>query len=115
MTNCCVKCYTSVGCSICYIVISVWAILMLGILAILFGIHKQGNLGEIENTDAENARTLWINVIIYFIICVLSSISLVYRIKHPFEDEDEKNEDDSDELLEIEENDTKPEEPEKEK
>lgn len=94
MTNCCVKCYTSVGCSVCYIVISVWAIIMLGILAILFGVHKRGDLGELKNTDEENCKTLWINVIIYFIICVLSAISLAYRLKHPFEEEQEKGEDD---------------------
>lgn len=89
MTNCCVRCYTSVGCAACYVVISVWGIVMLGIMAILFGIDKAGNIGDLNrnHTRKDNTKTLWINVIIYFIVCILSSISLCYRLKHPFEDD----------------------------
>ncbi|EAY21769.1 hypothetical protein TVAG_237950 [Trichomonas vaginalis G3] len=102
MCKCCIATYTSVGCAACYIVISVWGIVMLGIMALLFGpIGHPGNIGDLVHTDKENCRTLWINVILYFVLCVLCTFTLFYRLKHPFQEEKVVDEEDSEEILGI--------------
>ena len=57
---------------------------MLGILTILFASHKQGNIGDFKRSDSENAKTLLIVVIIYFVLTVFCSVNLRYRLRHPF-------------------------------
>ena len=98
MTNGCVKCYTSVCCSVFYLVISVWGIIFLGILAILFGLHKQGNIGEFHNTDEENCQAMYIAVILYVVLAIAYAIILKYRLSHPFPDNDKPVEEDDDDI-----------------
>ena len=96
MTNGCVKCYTSVFCSACYIVLSLWGIIFLGILSALFSCHKQGNIGEFTRTDEENSQSMWIATILYFVLLIVCAVILKYRLGHPFPDEDAKADDDDD-------------------
>lgn len=88
-----VRCYCGVGCAAIWVVISIWGFFFLGILALLFHLHKQGNIGHFKNSDETNAKVLMITWIIYIAIGILCGINLFYRIKHPFppqEDESKK-------------------------
>ena len=98
MTNFCVKCYTSVCCSIFYLVISAWGIIFLGILAILFGLHKSGNIGDFKNTDEENCQAMYIAVCIYVVLAIFYAIVLKYRLSHPFPDDSKPVDEDDDDI-----------------
>ena len=96
MVNPCVKCYTSVCCSVFYLVIGIWGIIFLGILSILFGLHKQGNIGHFSNTDEQNCQAMYIAVILYFVLTIAYVIILRYRLNHPFPSEEQALEDEDD-------------------
>ncbi|OHT03528.1 hypothetical protein TRFO_29082 [Tritrichomonas foetus] len=93
-----VRCYCGVGCAGCWLVISIWGFFFLGILALLFHLGKQGNIGHFskEHSDADRAKLLMITWIIYIVLGILCGINLVYRLKHPFpeaEDPDAQKQD----------------------
>lgn len=80
-----VRCCCGVGCSVCWVVIGVWAFFFLGILALLFHKGKQGNVGHFEpGTEGDITKTLFITWIIYVVFTIGCGINLFYRIKHPF-------------------------------
>ena len=95
MVNCCVKCYTGTFCSACYIVISIWGFLFLGILGILFGKNKQGNIGDFKHPDSM-CRNMLIAAALYFVLGIVCAFNLKHRLAHPFPDEDAEAEDDED-------------------
>jgi hypothetical protein len=82
-------------------VIGVWAFFFLGILAILFGLGKQGNIGHFDSKDnKKHATTLWITWGIYVALVILCSINLWYRSNHPWpKDAPEENEHKGDSLV----------------
>ena len=90
-----VRCFCGKGCAICWIAIGIWAFFLLGILAILFKLEKQGNIGHYTKGPQENAKVMFITWCIYVVLTILCGINLYYRTKHPFppkenEDEDKK-------------------------
>ena len=90
MTNFCVKCYTSVFCSACYIFISIWGIIFLGIIAALLQADKAGDIG----LHHDQATPMWIATGLYVALLIICAIILKYRLSHPFPNEDEKVDDD---------------------
>ena len=99
--NGCFRCCCGVGCAACWIFIGIWAIIMLGILAILFSKHKQGNIGDFKRSDSENATTLLITVIIYFVLTIFCSWNLRYRLKNPFPPKDGETKEDPTQVAQI--------------
>lgn len=84
-----VRCCCGVGCAGCWFVISIWGFFFLGILALLFELDKEGNIGHFKNSNKSNAKVLFITWIIYIVIGILCGFNLFYRIKHPFPKEED--------------------------
>ena len=90
MTNSCVRCLTGVGYSICWIAISIWAILFFGVLGILFHFHKSGNLGHLDPDDENHKmRSIYV-VLIYIVLLIYCSFQLWYRKKNPYPEDEEE-------------------------
>ena len=98
MTSSIVRCCCGVACAACWFVIGIWAFFFLGILALLFYMNKQGNIGDYDPDDHKKyGKTLLITWIIYIVVTILCGINLFYRLKHPWpaegqEDDRKKNE-----------------------
>ncbi|KAK8866550.1 hypothetical protein M9Y10_009514 [Tritrichomonas musculus] len=86
-----VRCCCGVGCAGCWLVISIWGFFFLGILALLFELDKEGNIGHFKKNNKQNAQILFITWIIYIVIGVLCGVNLFYRIKHPFPPQEDPN------------------------
>ena len=87
MVNGFVKAYTNRGCSATYIFLSVWAIIFLGILAILFKTEKYGNIGVTPSDSEELDKYYKICLyacIAYVVLLFLCVINFVWRTTHPF-------------------------------
>jgi hypothetical protein len=89
MVNACLKCCCGVGCAACWIFIGVWAFFFLGILALLFKLHKSGNIGHFKFEDSENATVLLVTWIIYLALTVFCAFNLKYRLANPWPEETE--------------------------
>jgi len=87
----CHRCCTGVGCSICCIAISIWAIIFFGVLTLLFKSGKAGNMGHVEHDNTVNAQTCLNVVIMYIVLLLYCSIQLYYRKSHPFPPEEDEN------------------------
>lgn len=80
-----VKAYTSKGCSITYIFLSIWAILFLGVLAVLFKTEKYGNIGISKDEDIDKYFKVCLYACIAYVILLLLCIfNFVWRSSHPF-------------------------------
>jgi H+/Cl- antiporter ClcA len=87
MANSLVRCCCGVGCAACWIFIGIWAFFFLGILALLFHLGKQGNIGHFSHPAQENATVLLITWCIYVVILIGCSVNLYYRLHHPWGEE----------------------------
>ena len=79
-----VRCLCGTTCAICWIAIGIWAFFFLGILALLFKLGKQGNIGHFSLSDAENARNIFWAWFIYVFLTIFCAFNFWYRSKYPF-------------------------------
>lgn len=96
MVNSFIRCCCGTGCATCWMAISVWAFLFVGILGILLATDKQGNIGIEDGEDPHALASLCgFTVLIYVILFFLCGFNLWWRRRHPWppkEDEDVKKE-----------------------
>jgi hypothetical protein len=86
MVSTVVRCCCGVGCAVCWIVIGVWAFFFLGLLALLFMMGKQGNIGHFKNPEGHKTKslTLFGTWLIYLVLTIACALNLAHRLKYPF-------------------------------
>ena len=99
MPGSCVRCYCGVPYAACYIFISIWGILFLGVMGILLKTGHKGNIGieyergvDEKKEDNRYGNVMLITVAMYFVLCVGCAFNIWWRLRNPWPEEENKDE-----------------------
>ncbi|EAY18563.1 hypothetical protein TVAG_462490 [Trichomonas vaginalis G3] len=101
MLNICCLYFPKINIITYFVLVSLGGVLMLALMAILLSKGLSANLGNLVHPKEEIIKTLWINAIIYFILCILFSILFFYRFMRPASVDQKQVEDDNAEIRSL--------------